>query len=77
MLVGTGANKAQGAAIFLGALPHQATDLLLSQRLGDPVETPDPQPRRDFIKQLVDAGNPDGVEHRLHVVLCMRNKWHG
>jgi hypothetical protein len=47
------------------ALTHEAPDLHLVQRLGHARKRFDAQRRRDLIKELLDAVDADGREHRL------------
>ncbi len=76
MLISTGADKTQIAAVLRCAIAHDAhgfhfgfTGRYVLQGLGDDV-------LGDFVEQVIDAVGTDGVEHTFYVIVCVGNVGH-
>ena len=76
VLVRAGPDEAQRPAVGARALLHEPSDLHLVHGLGYAGERLDAQRRRDLIKQLLDARNADGGEHRRDIGRGMGNERH-
>ena len=77
VLVGPGADEAQGLAIGAGARLHQPGDVHLRQRRGDAGQLADLELAWDFVEQVIDAGGPDDLEHGADVVFGVGGERHG
>ena len=63
MLISPGTDETQWPAVLLRALHHEPADFHFVERGGHTIERAHAQRSWNFIKQLIDARNPDRSEH--------------
>ncbi len=76
MLVGARAEKAQRLAVTRCEALHDAGDIHLVDGRRHALQTVRLEIGRDFIEEIVEAANPDRIEHRANISFCMRNERH-
>ena len=77
MLIGASTDKTDSAFILARARRHQRGHFHFRETVRQLFQCAGFQMRRNFIEQILNAGNANGVEHGLHIFRGVGNIGHG